>query len=268
MPGIVIGVTLASHLGIGVGQRVRMVSPLSGLDTTLWAPEARTPTSREFRVIGVFEAGFQEYDSRLVYVDLHEAQRFRDQGDTVTGVELRVHDITRARAVAREIERELGGGPFHTMDWEELNHNLFTALEIQKIMLSLVIATIIVVAAFNVIATLIMIVLEKKREIAILKAMGATDLGVLGIFFIQGSIIGLVGTAIGLLLGGAVVAYLSTYEFALDPKVYLIDHLPVQFSPMELIWTVVIAFLICTLATLLPSWWAARLLPADGVRYE
>jgi len=268
LPGIVVGATLASNLGIRVGDRVRIISPLAGLDTSMWAPEARTPRSREFRVIGVFEAGFQEYDTRLVYVDLYEAQHFFDQGDTVTGVEIRLHDLEKAPEVARRLERELGGGPFHTMDWEELNRNLFTALEIQKIMLSLVIATIIVVAAFNVIATLIMIVLEKKREIAILKAMGATDSDVLKIFLVQGSIIGTVGTLIGLVLGGGVVAYLSAYEFPLDPKVYLIDHLPVRTSLWEFAITVLIALAICTTATLIPSWWAARLLPADGVRYE
>ncbi len=268
LPGIVVGATLAKNLGIEVGDRVRVISPLAGLDTSLWAPEARTPRSREFRVTGIFEAGFQEYDTRLVYVDLYEAQSFFDQGDTVTGVEIRLHDLEKAPQIADRLERELGGGPFHTMDWEELNHNLFTALEIQKIMLSLVIATIIVVAAFNVIATLIMVVLEKKREIAILKAMGAKDSSILGIFMVQGSVIGLLGTLIGLVLGGGVVWYLAAYEFPLDPKVYLIDHLPVRTSVFEFLVTILIAIVICMSATLIPSWWAARLLPADGVRYE
>jgi lipoprotein-releasing system permease protein len=135
-------------------------------------------------------------------------------------------------------------------------------------MLSLVIATIIFVAAFNVIATLIMIVLERKREVAILKAMGATDGTVLSIFMVQGTLIGIVGTAIGLVLGGAVVGYLTGYEFPLDPKVYLIDHLPVVVSGWEFGITTLVALLICTTATLIPSWWAARMLPADGVRYE
>jgi lipoprotein-releasing system permease protein len=152
------------------------------------------------------------------------------------------------------------------MDWRELNHNLFTALEVQKVMLSLVIGIIIVVAAFNVIATLIMIVLEKRREVAILKAMGARDGAVLQIFMIQGTAIGIVGTLIGLVLGGAVCSYLSVFRFRLDPKVYLIDHLPVRISPTEFIITIAIALTICISATLIPSYWAARLLPADGVR--
>jgi lipoprotein-releasing system permease protein len=138
----------------------------------------------------------------------------------------------------------------------------------QKVMLSLVIATIIFVAAFNVVATLIMLVLEKKREIAILKAMGAKDSSILGIFLMQGVLIGVVGTGVGLLLGGAVTAYLSVYQFPLDPKVYMIDHLPVRVSASEFFNTVLIALGICTTAGLVPSYWAARLLPADGVRYE
>jgi lipoprotein-releasing system permease protein len=267
LSGIVVGATLAEGLGIGVGDRVKVISPLTGLDVSMWAPEARVPRSRDFRVIGVFEAGFQEYDSRLVYVDLYEAQRFHEHGDAVTGVEMRVRDIDGARGVARTLERKLAG-PFHTMDWSELNHNLFTALEIQKIMLSLVIASIIIVAAFNVIATLIMVVLEKKREIAILKAMGATDGAVLLVFLVQGAVIGVVGTAIGLVLGGGLVAYLTAYEFPLDPKVYLIDHLPLVVSPAVFVVTSLVALGICLAATLIPSWWAARMLPADGVRYE
>jgi len=266
LPGIVIGATLAETLDAKIGDRVKVVSPLTGLDTSLWKPDGGKPASRDFRVIGIFSAGFQEYDSRLVYMDLYEAQVFQDQGDTVVGVEIRLKDIDKASAVALRLERELGGGPFHTLDWKELNHNLFTALEMQKVILSVVIATIILVAAFNVIATLIMIVLEKRREVAILKAMGAKDSAVLTVFLVQGAAIGIVGTVIGLLLGGAVCAYLSVFHFPLDPKVYLIDHLPVRVSPREFLVTVAVALTICVAATLIPSYWAARLLPADGVR--
>jgi lipoprotein-releasing system permease protein len=268
LPGVIVGVALAEMLALELGDHVRIISPLAGLDTSLWQAGGGAPRTLDFRVTGIFEAGFQEYDTRLVYVDLYESQRFFDHGDSVTGVELRLHDIDAAPRVARQLEADLGGGPYHTMDWRELNHNLFTALEMQKVMLSLVIATIIFVAAFNVIATLIMLVLEKKREIAILKAMGARDSSILAIFLVQGILIGLVGTAIGLVLGGAVTAYLSVYEFPLDPKVYLIDHLPVRISAMEFLNTVLIALGICTTAGLVPSYWAARLLPADGVRYE
>jgi lipoprotein-releasing system permease protein len=177
-----------------------------------------------------------------------------------------LRDIDKSADVALRLERELGGGPFHTMDWRELNHNLFTALEMQKVMLSLVIATIIFVAAFNVVATLIMIVLEKRREIAILKAMGAKDTAILQVFMVQGAAIGAVGTGLGLLIGGTICGYLNYFRFPLDPKVYLIDHLPIRTSWTEFAWTVLIAIGICITATLIPSLWAARMLPAEGVR--
>jgi lipoprotein-releasing system permease protein len=268
LPGLVVGITLAENLSIHVGDRVRVISPMAGLDTSLFDHGPTTPVSREFRVIGIFSAGFDEYDTHLVYADLYEVESFFQNGDSVDGVEIRLHDPEDAAMISRRLERVLGGGPYHTMDWEELNHNLFTALEIQKVMLSLVIATIIFVAAFNVIATLIMIVLEKKREIAILKAMGARDGHVLMLFVVQGLAIGTVGTAIGLVLGGGVSLLLERYRLPLDPHVYLIDHLPIQTDAGVFGWTALIALAICLVATWIPSWWAARLLPADGVRHE
>jgi lipoprotein-releasing system permease protein len=267
LPGIIVGKTLAEDLAVEVGDRVRLISPLAALGLALSEPGGMSTRSREFRVIGVFQAGFQEYDSGLVYTDLFEAQRLFDEGDNVTGVELRVHDLDTSFELARRIEQDLGGA-FHSLDWSELNRNLFTALEVQKIALTLVIATIIFVAAFNVIATLIMIVLEKKREIAILKAMGATDATVLGVFMLQGVVVGVIGTFAGVLVGGGLVAYLDKIRFPLDPKVYLIDHLPVVLNPTVFLITIAIALLICTVSTIAPSWWAARMLPVDGLRYE
>lgn len=267
LPGIVIGKTLAADLRLALGDRVTLISPLATLDLSMADAGTSATRSRDFEVIGIFEAGFQEYDSRLVYTDLFEAQRLYEDGDNVTGVELRVRDLDTSAAVARELEGKLGGA-FHTLDWSELNRNLFTALEVQKIVLTLVIATIIFVAAFNVIATLIMIVIEKKREIAILKAMGATDMTVLGVFMVQGVVIGIVGTLIGVLVGGGVVAYLAKIRFPLDPKVYLIDHLPVVINPTVFALTIAIALAICTVSTIAPSWWAARMLPVEGLRYE
>jgi lipoprotein-releasing system permease protein len=267
LPGIIVGKALAEDLGLEIDDRVTLISPLAALGLALTEPRGSATRSREFRVIGVFQAGFQEYDSGLVYTDLFEAQRLFDEGDNVTGVELRVHDLDTSYELARRIEQDLGGA-FHSLDWSELNRNLFTALEVQKIALTLVIATIIFVAAFNVIATLIMIVLEKKREIAILKAMGATDATVLGVFMVQGVVVGVIGTLAGVLVGGGIVTYLDKIRFPLDPKVYLIDHLPVVLNPTVFLVTIAIALLICTVSTIAPSWWAARMLPVDGLRYE
>lgn len=266
-PGVVIGKTLARNLHLRVGDSVRIISPLTGADSAI-VRQGATPRARDFRVVGIFDAGFDEYDSRLVYVDLWQAQRFFDQGDAVTGVEVKVRNITRARAIGRRIERALGGGAYHTLDWEALNHNLFTALSLQKLALSFVITIIIVIAAFNVIATLVMVVLDKRREIAILKAMGAPEGAILRIFLAQGLAVGGLGTLLGISLGAATCALLSTYHFPLDPQVYLIRYVPVRPSVAEFAFTAVIAMLIALVASLVPAVWASRLAPVDGLRYE
>jgi lipoprotein-releasing system permease protein len=266
MSGIVVGTTLAKNLGVTIGDCLQVTSPTIGY--TYSQGVIRPPIAKQFRVIAVFEAGFDQYDSKLVYTDLYEAQGFYDQGDTVTGVEMKVSDIGKARSIAHLIEKMLSNGLYHTMDWEELNHGLFTALRIQKASMSAVLFLIILVAAFTVVATLIMIVLEKKKEIAVLKAMGATATAVLRTFLYQGGFIGSVGTAIGLLLGIGVCKGLLTYAFPLDPKVYFISRLPVEVSADDFLITGVSAILICLLATVLPALYAARLRPADGLRAQ
>lgn len=267
LPGIVVGKSLAENLGLEVGSRVHIVSPLSGIGSGFLDDSIRVPRSGDFRVAAIFEAGFKEYDAQLVYVDLREAQWLRDQGDQVTGVELKIKNIDNAIPIARELESDLGG-PFHTTSWQELNGPLFQALKNQKWGLSVAFGTIIIVAAFNVIATLIMVVLEKRREVAILRAMGASRRAVVALFMMQGIVIGVVGTLLGLLLGGGVVTILTHYKYPLDPKVYLIDHLPVRATATEYVVTAIVAFVICTLATVAPSWWAARLTPVDGLRRD
>jgi lipoprotein-releasing system permease protein len=228
----------------------------------------KPPVAKRFRVIAAFEAGFDQYDSKLVYTDLYEAQAFYDQGDTVTGVEMTVDDIDDAKKIAKLISVQLSSGLYHTMDWEELNHGLFTALLIQQILMSGVLALIIVVAAFTVVATLIMVVLDKTKEISVLKAMGATDGQILRIFLYQGGIIGVAGTSLGLLLGVGVCKGLLVYGFPLDPKVYFISQLPVQVRPLEFAITGAIAIFICLVATIIPSAYAASLRPAEGFRAQ
>jgi lipoprotein-releasing system permease protein len=267
LPGVVIGRTLATTLSLHLHDQVRIISPLTGADAAL-VRQGATPRARDFRVVGIFNAGFDEYDSRLVYVDLWQAQRFFDQGDAVTGVEVKVRNIDRARAIGRRIERTLGGGAFHTLDWESLNHNLFTALALQKLALSFVITIIIVIAAFNVIATLVMVVLERKREIAILKAMGAPDASVLRIFLAQGLAVGGIGTLAGLAVGALNCWVLIRYPFPLDAKVYLIAAVPVKPSVAEFVLTGAVAMLIAAVASFIPAWWASRLTPVEGLRYE
>ncbi|HVU05544.1 MAG TPA: ABC transporter permease [Polyangiaceae bacterium] len=266
MPGIVLGATLRKTLGVNVGDCLQVTSPTIGFSFAGGA--MHPPVAKQFRVTGIFEAGFDQYDSKLVYTDLYEAQAFYDGGDTVTGVEMKVDDIDGARRISQAVSDKLNNSIYHVLDWEQLNHGLFTALRIQQILMSLVIALIMVVAAFAVIATLIMVVLDKKREIAVLKAMGATDWGLLRSFLYQGLIMGVMGATTGLGLGYVVCRWILVYGFPLDPKVYFISRLPVAMHPIEFALTGVFAILVCLVATLWPAMYASRLRPAEGFREQ
>src|SRR3569832_1808829 len=199
MPGIVVGVSLAKTLGLKLNDCVTVTSPTIGFSFS--GGSLKPPVAKRFKVIAIFEAGFDQYDSKLVYTDLYEAQAFYEQGDSVTGVEAKVDDIEKAADISRSVDKLLANSVYHTFDWRELNHGLFTALLIQQIAMSVVLTLIIVVAAGTVIATLIMVVLDKKKEIGLLKAIGASDDAILRVFVYQGGIIGVVGTALGLAIG-------------------------------------------------------------------
>jgi lipoprotein-releasing system permease protein len=264
MPAIVVGKTLAKQLDVGLGDCVQVTSPQIGLSFG----SARPPIAKQFRVIAVFEAGFDQYDSKLVYTDLYEAQDFYEFGDSVTGIEMKLDDIDRADAVAKEINRRLNNGIYNTMTWKQLNRGLFTALLFQQIGMSFVLGLIILIAACTVIATLIMVVMEKKKEIALLKAIGARDGAILRIFLYQGGMIGVLGTVLGVGIGWLCCKFLVLYAFPLDPKVYFISHLPVSMHPIEFILPAVIAVGICLVATIFPAIYAGRMRPADGLRAE
>lgn len=265
LPGIVLGRTLATQLGVGIGDCVQVTSPTVGLS---FGASSRPPIAKQFRVIAMFEAGFDQYDSKLAYSDLYEAQAFYGQGDSVTGVEMKVDDIDRAGEVKRNVEEALHASVYHVMDWMDLNYGLFTALLIQQIGMSVVLALIIVVAAFTVIATLIMVVLDKKKEISLLKALGAKDGAILRVFLYQGGLIGLLGTSLGLFIGWLCCKVILAYGFPLDPKVYFISELPVVVRPTEFVITGVFSIAICLVATIFPALYAANLRPAEGLRAE
>jgi len=265
LPGAVLGKTLAKQLGVDLGDCVQITSPTIGV---MFGSQTRPPIAKQFRVIAMFDAGFDQYDSKLVYTDLYEAQVFYDQGDSVTGIEMKVDDIDHTHEVVEAIDGKLSNSVYHTMDWMDLNRGLFTALLIQQIGMSVVLALIIVVAAFTVIATLIMVVLDKKKEIAILKAVGMNDFAVLRVFLYQGGLIGIVGTTVGLALGYVCCKGLLAYGFPLDPKVYFISRLPVLVRPTEFAITGVVSIVICLIATVFPAYYAASLRPADGLRAE
>jgi lipoprotein-releasing system permease protein len=264
LPGIVIGLALKQSLHLSVGDCVQVTSPTIGY--AFVGGELRPPVAQLFEVIGVFHAGFEQYDTKFAYTSLTQSQSFYSHEDSVTGVEIKVADVDRAREIALRVNEELGDRLYTVIDWMELNNGLFTALRIQQLLMSLVLGLIILVATFTVVATLVMLVLAKKKEIAAVKAMGASDALVLRVFLYQGIFIGLAGTSVGLGFGYALCRWILTHGFPLDPKVYFIDRLPVQLRPHEFVLTGAFAMVACVLATLWPALHAARLRPVDAFR--
>jgi lipoprotein-releasing system permease protein len=264
LPPIIVGNELAKNLGVGRGDALTVISPLGRL-----TPLGQVPRSQVFRVAGIFESGMYEYDSSLAYVPLAAAQRFLGLGDKVTGIELRVEDIYQADRVASNVGKLLGGFPFWSRDWMSMNRNLFSALKLEKIVMFIILTLIILVAAFNIISTLIMVVMEKTRDIAILKSMGATNQSIMAIFMIEGLIIGVVGTLLGLVGGFVLCKLLATYQFVQLPRdVYYISTLPVKLDALDVTLTALAAIVISLVATLYPAWQASRLEPAEAIRYE
>ena len=260
-PGIILGKELAMRLGVFVDDRVNVVSPVGPIRAI-----GMTPKIRPFRVVGIFESGMYEYDSSLAYIDLGAAQKFFSLGDTVTGIEVKVDNVFAADHIALSIETALGG-TYWARDWMQLNKNLFSALKLEKTMMFLLLVLITLVASFNIVGTLTMIVNEKQREIAILKAMGATPNSIMRIFMLNGVVIGLVGTGIGVPLGYTFL-YLIENFWTFDQTVYYISHIPVHITALDVGLVAFSALLISFCATLYPSWQAAKLPPVSALRYE
>ena len=260
-PGIIVGKELAMRLRVVVGDRINVVSPVGPISAL-----GMTPKIRPFQVVGLFESGMYEYDSSLAYISLEEAQRFFSLGRTATGIEVKVEDVFTADAVANRIAARLGTG-YMARDWMLLNRNLFSALRLEKTMMFLLLVLITLVASFNIVGTLTMIVNEKQREIAILKAMGATPQAIMRIFMLNGLVIGLTGTAIGIPLGYTFLYLIENY-WTFDQTVYYISHIPVHVKALDVILVSFSAILISFAATLYPSWQAAKLAPVSALRYE
>lgn len=265
---IIMGRELARKLKARVGDDVTVVAPLSNLDMDTFTSKGEAPKTRKYIVSGIFYSGFDEYDRRLMYISLSEAQELLGQRDQVMGVELKVVDVDRAKDIADNIEEALGGAPYVVQDWHELNRNLFTALTLQKIALLIILTLIIVVATFNMVSALTMMVFDKTREIAILKSMGATSGSIRNIFLAVGIAIGAVGTVLGLSIGLTLCKVVSDYGYRLDPKVYLIDRLPIVVNPSEVVLVAVITMIISIVATLFPSRRASSFRPVEGLRYD
>ena len=262
-PGIIIGEDLARKLGTFVGGMVTLVNPL-GEETAMGI----VPKMKKFEVVGLFDAGMYDYNTGFVYISIPDAQKFFDMPGKVSGVQVRVDDIYQAGAIATSIQSAVGT-PFYTRNWMEMNKNFFSALLLEKIGMSLILVVIIIVASFNIIGTLTMIVMEKSREIAILKSMGSPAQSIMKIFMFAGVAIGGVGTAIGAFIGyGAVAIITRTNIISLPKDVYQVSHLPLSISGLDVLFIALTAMGISFFATLYPSWQAAKQDPVEVLRYE
>jgi len=271
LPGIILGAELTKHLSVTLNDTLQVISPLGTM-----TPLGMMPKMKRFRVVGIFRSGMYDYDSTMAYISLESAQKFFGMGANVTGIEIKTEDIYQVKEIGKAIRKEMGY-PFWTKDWMEMNRNLFSALKLEKIAMFIILVLIVLVAAFNIISTLIMVVMEKNKDIAILKSMGAPSKGILKIFIIEGLVIGVVGTALGTISGllfsfnlekitGFVEDLFGFKILASD--VYYIDKLPSQVNPLDVILIVITAILISLLATIYPSWKASKLDPAEALRYE
>ena len=260
VPAIILGQQLARDLRVGPGSKVRLISPAGPL-----TPMGIIPKIKTARVVGIFESGMYEYDSSLAYMAIPAVQEFLDVGDIVHGIEVTVaeKDLTKADDIAAAINNELGPGTI-TRDWMAMNRNLFAAFKLEKIGMFICVALIILVAALNIISALIMVVMEKGRDIAILKSMGATSGSIMKIFFLQGMIISLTGTAFGVLGGLGLCELLSRYQFIeLPSNVYPMTTLPIKVLPLDILIIASCSIIISLLATLYPSWKASQVKPAE-----
>ena len=271
LPGLLLGKELAKHLNLFVGDKVNVISPMGNI-----TPLGMMPKMKPFKVAGIFNTGMFEYDSTLAYVSIGQAQSFFDLGDTVTGVQLKVEDVYHTGELARSINRTLGTD-FYARDWMQMNRNILFALKTEKVVMFIILTLIVLVAAFGIASTLFMVVMEKNRDIAILKSMGATGGSIMKIFVLEGLVIGVIGTALGVVSGLLIALNLEpiiaviqkiTGQNFFSKDIYYLDRFPSLVVPSDVVLISVTAVLISFVATLYPAWQASRMLPAEALRYE
>ncbi len=264
--GVVLGKLLAARFNKWPGDTIelfstggRKINPVTG---------TIVPITESFEVTGIVQTGMYEYDNSYAFVALDKAQNLAGLGEGVTGIEVKTTDRWQASKVASQLTGALGW-PYRTVDWEEQNHSLFQALKLEKLGMGVILLLIVLVAAFNIVSTLTMVVADKTKEIGILKAMGMPAASIRRIFFAQGLVIGVVGTVLGLVLGFGGALALDKYQFIkLDPTVYFIDHLPVSTQPTDVMWIILASIAIAAIATVYPSIQASRLFPIEAIRHE
>jgi len=264
LPGIAMGQTLGARLGLIPGDTVTVIS----FTTRRMGPMGIVPKMEMFEYVGGFRTGMYEYDTKFAYVTLASGQDLAGLGSAVSGLEARTVDPNRAQEVSRGIEDALGI-PYRTDNWMSMNQSLFNALKLEKLALTLILLLIVVVAAFNIVSTLVMVVTDKTREIGVLKSMGMTSRRILRLFMVQGLVIGIVGATIGGSLGGLVTYVVDRFKLISIPgDIYFISHLPVKIDPLDLVIILVATVVISFLATVYPAWQAARLDPVEAIRHE
>jgi lipoprotein-releasing system permease protein len=262
-PAIILGVELARQLRVNMLDKIRLISPNGPL-----SPMGVLPRVRTCQIVGIFETGMFEYDSTMGFINLKTARSLTGVEYGVHGIEVRVEDVEQADEVAGFIKNKLGPG-FSVRDWMQINQNLFAALKLEKVGIFIALDLIILVASLNIISTLVMVVMEKTRDIAILKSMGATTGSIMRIFFYQGMIIGLAGTMLGVLSGLGICWFLKKYPIIELPRnVYPMSTMPIKVVPLDVTIIAVSAILITLAATLYPSWKASRVRPAEALTYE
>lgn len=262
-PGIILGRELARQIGALPGDLLTVVSPIGKL-----TPLGRVANEAEFQVRAIFESGMYDYDSSLVYLALPAAQEFLSLEGEVTGIELRVNDINASDAIGKKVEDKLGY-PYWTKDWKMMNQSLFSALKLEKVTMFIILIMIVLVGALNIISSLVMLVMEKTRDIAILRTMGASSRSIMKIFIYQGLFVGLAGTAAGILSGSFLCYLLARYKFIeLPPDVYYITTLPVRMEWLDILLIAAAAVVISFVATIFPSLQASKINPVETLRYE
>ncbi len=262
-PAVIVGSELSKQMGVQPGDLLTLVSPHGKL-----TPLGRIPHSRSYKVTALFDSGMYEYDSSMVFISLTEAQDFLGMEDKVTGIEVKVTDYDKADIIGASIEKELGY-PYWTKDWKQMNRSLLSALRLEKITMFIILTMIVLVGALNIISTLVMVVMEKTRDVAILRAMGSTARSIMAVFMFQGLLVGIVGTIAGLLAGLGLCQIIAKYKLQVLPSdIYYISTLPVRVETMDVLLVALAAVGISFLATIYPSWHASRLNPVEALRYE